>query len=109
MAHMASDGKRFTNRPPMMAHNKLLSMKAGTAPKVDPLGQPGGPEEDATPEQEDKPVHTVHHPEGHHTTTHESGQEHDSQNLEELKGHLDKFLGEEAHEPSEDDDEPEYD
>jgi len=49
----------------------------------------------------DKPVHTEHHPEGHHTTTHESGAAHDSENLESLKDHLDKYFTEEEHEPSE--------
>ena len=54
--------------------------------------------EDGEPDISDKPVHTDHHPEGHHTTTHESGQSHDSENLEALKDHLDKYFTEEEHE-----------
>jgi hypothetical protein len=57
--------------------------------------------EDDEPDVNDKPVHTEHHPEGHHTTTHESGAAHDSENLESLKDHLDKYFTEEEHEPSE--------
>ena len=53
------------------------------------------------PEMHDKPVHTEHHPEGHHTTTHESGAAHDSDNLESLKDHLDKYFTEEEHEGDE--------
>ncbi len=107
MAHMATDGTKFTNRPPMMQHNKALASKGGEMMKrTDPLTQPGDGGEEMDPN--DKPVHTEHHPEGHHTTTHESGAAHDSQNLEELKSHLDKFLGEEEHEGGEGSDEPEY-
>jgi len=54
--------------------------------------------EDDEPELHDKPVHTEHHPEGHHTTTHESGAAHDSENLESLKDHLDNYFTEEKHE-----------
>lgn len=45
MAHMATDGKKFTNRPPMMQHERSLSrMKeksaAGGVGTMDPLKQP---------------------------------------------------------------------
>ena len=111
MAFTSSDGKKFGNRPPMMQHNRLIAAKggggAGSISRVDPLQQPGQDGSDEEPEQSDKPMHTEHHAEGHHTTTHESGKEHDSQNIDELKQHLDKFLGEEQQEPSEES-EPEY-
>ena len=74
--------------------------------RTDPLKQPGDGGMDE-PEQGDKPMHTEHHPDGSHTTEHESGKAHDSENLDALKQHLDKFLGEEAQEPSEQG-EPEY-
>ena len=111
MAFTSNDGKKFSNRPPMMQHNRSMAAKGGGASlmgRSDPLQQPGrdggGADE---PEPGDMPLHTEHHTEGHHTTTHESGKEHDSQNLDELKQHLDKFLGEEKQEPSEES-EPEY-
>ena len=111
MAFQSSDGKKFSNRPPMMQHNRSMAAKGGDGGlmgRSDPLQQPGqdggGADE---PEPGDMPLHTEHHAEGHHTTTHESGKEHDSQNIDELKQHLDKFLGEEAQEPSEQG-EPEY-
>ena len=112
MAFQSSDGKKFSNRPPMMQHNRSMAAKggggAGLMGRSDPLQQPGqdggGADE---PEPGDMPLHTEHHAEGHHTTTHESGKEHDSQNIDELKQHLDKILREEAQEPSEQG-EPEY-
>lgn len=111
MAFQSSDGKKFSNRPPMMQHNRSMAAKGGGGGlmgRSDPLQQPGqdggGADE---PEPGDMPLHTEHHAEGHHTTTHESGKEHDSQNIDELKQHLDKFLGEEKQEPSEQG-EPEY-
>ena len=93
-------------------HDRSMARKssggAGLMGRSDPLEQPGqdgdGGDE---PDMNDKPMHTEHHPEGHHTTTHESGKAHDSENLDALKQHLDKFLGEEAQEPSEQG-EPEY-
>lgn len=50
-----------------------------------------------------KPMHTVHNGDGSHTTTHEDGHEHNSENLEALKAHLDKFLTEEEQEGGGDD------
>ena len=109
MAYMAKDGFKSTNRAPMRQHERSMAAKGGLMDRTDPLAQPGheGGGEDMDPN--DKPMHTEHHPEGHHTTTHESGKAHDSQNIDELKQHLDKFLGEEQHEGDEDGEEPEYD
>ena len=74
------------------------SAKATERPRAIPQADgDGGEETDA------KPVHTAHNPDGSHTTTHEDGHEHNSQNLEELKAHLDKFLSEEQHEGSDED------
>lgn len=74
--------------------------------RTDPLKQPGDGGEDM--DMNDKPVHTEHHPDGTHTTHHESGKAHDSENLEALKQHLDKYFTEEEHEGGEGSDEPEY-
>ena len=71
---------------------KKMAKSPVAAPQMDEQ------EEDGEPDMKDKPVHTEHHPEGHHTTTHESGQSHDSENLEALKDHLDKYFTEEEHE-----------
>ncbi len=107
MAFKSKDGKSFTNRAPMMSHDRSMARQGGGGmmERTDPLKQPGDGGEDMDPN--DKPMHTEHHPEGHHTTTHDSGKAHDSENLDALKQHLDKFLGEEAQEPSEQG-EPEY-
>jgi hypothetical protein len=74
---------------------KKMAKAPVSAPQFDEQG------EDGEPDVNDKPVHTEHHPEGHHTTTHESGASHDSENLESLKDHLDKYFTEEEHEPGE--------
>lgn len=59
---------------------------------------------DGEAETDARPVHTIHHSDGTHTTTHEDGYAHDSTNLEELKQHLDKFLSEEQGEKNGSDD-----
>lgn len=41
MAHSASDGRKFTNLPPMKAHQRGLDAKAAAAKKIDPLQMPG--------------------------------------------------------------------
>lgn len=51
-----------------------------------------------------KPQMTHHHPDGTHTTVHDDGTEHNHENLEALKAHLDQFLSEEAHEGGEPED-----
>ena len=108
MAFQATDGKKFTNRPPMMQHNRSMASKSGGGlmNRSDPLQQPGQDGHDE-PDENDMPHRTDHHPDGSHTTHHESGKAHDSENLDALKGHLDKFFTEEQHEPAEGD-EPEY-
>lgn len=107
MSYQSKDGKNFTNRPPMMQHERSMAGKSGLMGRNDPLQQPGQDGGEEEPDANDMPTHTEHHPEGHHTTHHESGKSHDSQNLEELKSHLDKYLSEEQQEPA-DGGEPEY-
>jgi len=108
MAFQATDGKKFTNRPPMMQHNRSMASKSGgLMGRSDPLQQPGqdGGEEEI--DQNDKPIHTEHHPEGGHTTTHESGAEKHTTTAEELVDHLKKHLPEEEQKIA-GGDEPEY-
>jgi hypothetical protein len=90
----------------MMAHNKSMEHGAATMEKRDPTAQPG----EAAMDKGDKPVMTHHHPDGTHTTVHESGQEHNHENLEALKQHLDQFIDEEQGEGEDSDgmDKPEY-
>jgi hypothetical protein len=110
MAFQSSDGKKFSNRPPMMQHNRSMAAKGGGGGlmgRSDPLQQPGqdggGEEIDAN----DKPLHTEHHPDGGHTTVHESGAEKHTTTAEELVDHLKKHLPDEEQEIA-DDSEPEY-
>lgn len=66
----------------------------GTAGKA-PAPKPQSDQQAAVQHAGGKPMMTHHHPDGHHTTEHDDGSSHDSQNLEELKSHLDKFFTEE--------------
>lgn len=95
MAHMAMDGKKFTNKPPMMAHNRSMERQGGMAQRTDPLQQPamgeGGQDDPAQVAQEHGPAvevnimhnhesgqHHVHskHPDGHeHQAEHPSAEE----------------------------------
>ena len=122
---MATDGKKFTNRPPMMQHNKSLASmgsksEAGGAGKMDPLKQPGeemGEQDGSAIAQEHGPAHEVHmmhdHEGGRHEvhSMHPDGHEHHSEHgsAEEAHEHGKKLAGagmEEHQEP--DGDEPEY-
>jgi hypothetical protein len=95
MAHMATDGKKFTNRPPMMAHNRMLERQQGMSKSEhDPLEQPagegdGGEEQDGSQiAQEHGPaveVNVMHnHEAGHHAvhSKHPDGHEHVSDHHE---------------------------
>lgn len=80
MAFQSSDGKKFTNRPPMMQHNKSLergaqkSQGGGAGVMTDPTAQPGmggdmeqgGEDPHAVMEQHGPAMqtHTEHPPEG---------------------------------------------
>ena len=103
MAHMATDGKKFTNRPPMMQHNRSLERGKGLMERKDPLAQPGD-----EADMNDRPVTTHHHEDGSHTTVHESGKEVRHASAQELVDHLNKHLPEEEHEIAAGDSEPEY-
>ena len=93
MSHMASDGQKFTNRPPMRQHEKSLMAKKSQSGGVDPLAQPteGGEEDGSQVAQEHGPANEVHvmhnhemgehhvqsmHPDGHtHESMHGSAEE----------------------------------
>ena len=57
MAHMSSDGKKFTNKPPMMAHQRSLDRQQGMSEQsADPTAQPGedaGADPSQAPPQDD--------------------------------------------------------
>lgn len=87
------NGRKYSNA------DAYRTAKATQAPQkamtqADGAGEPDGDEQDKS----DRPVMTHHNPDGTHKTVHESGAEHDHENLEALKSHLDNFLTEEEHE-----------
>ena len=117
MAHMATDGKKFTNRPPMQQHNRSLergAMKsqaggAGMAQSAppDPTAQPGMGEPDGdeqAPEQvaaehgpaTDVMIHHEHEGGQHEVhSMHPDGHEHKSMHgsAEEAHEHAKKLAG----------------
>lgn len=121
----AKDGKGFTNRPPMMQHNRSLERmggksEAGGVGKMehDPLQQPGGDEQDgAQIAQEHGPAHEVHmrhdHEAGEHevVSMHPDGHQHRSMHgsAEEAHEHGKKLAGGgQESEMGNQDEEPEY-
>jgi hypothetical protein len=112
MAFTANDGKAFTNRPPMMSHNKSMaragqkSEAGGVGTKVDPLaqpqGEPDGDEQDgAAIAQAHGPAHEVHlqhheemgqhhvhsmHPDGHEHHSDHPSKEHAHEHGKKLAG-----------------------
>lgn len=126
MAFKSSDGKQFTNRPPMMAHNRSLERMshkseaggAGLMERSDPLKQPSDMEEQDGSQiaQEHGPAHEVHmthdHEGGmHHVhSMHPDGHEHhsDHESAEMAHDHGKKLAGIGHEEPDGDEQEPEY-
>jgi hypothetical protein len=130
MAFQAKDGKSFTNRPAMMAHNRSVARmgaksEAGGAgmEKADPLEQPGSEMEDGEQDgeaiaSEHGPAHEVHmqhdHEAGMHRvhSMHPDGHEHhsDHASVEDAHEHGKKLAGAGHEEPAGDEheEEPEY-
>ena len=123
--HTASDGKSFTNRPPMMAHERSLSRKsqAGGAgmSKPDPLAQPTqggemGGEDGAQVAQQHGPaveVNVMHNHEAgeHHVSSkHPDGHMHESMHgsAEEAHEHAKKLATPHDGEMESEQEEPEY-
>lgn len=127
----SNDGKGFTNRPPMMAHNRSIARmgsksEAGGADlmeKRDLLAQPGEPDGDeqdgAAIAAEHGPAHEVHvmhdHEAGHHEvhSVHPDGHEHHSDHhasAEAAHEHAKKLAGGHEDEMGNQDEEeaPEY-
>lgn len=106
MAFQSSDGKSFTNRPPMMAHER--SVNRGMADRTDPLGQPNGGGDDAAEHGPAVEVNVMHdHENGKHSVHskhpdgHEAQSEHGS--AEEAHEHAAKMAGcGTEHEPEDD-------
>lgn len=126
MAHTASDGKKFTNKPPMQAHERSIGRMAqhseaggaGSA-EVDPLQQPGEQEQDGSQvAQEHGPaveINMMHDHEGgmHHVrSAHPDGHMHESQHgsAGEAHEHAKKLAGTHESEMGNQDEEaePEY-
>lgn len=101
MAYETKDGKKFTNRPPMMAHNRSMERGGGIAEKTDPLKQPGqesGEEDVAAEHGPAHEIHMMHDREGgrHHVhSMHPDGHEHHSDHgsAEEAHEHAKKCAG----------------
>jgi hypothetical protein len=106
MAFQAKDGKKSTNRAPMMAHNRSLegmqskSQAGGAGMEADPLAQPGnggevGQDDPHQVMQEHGPAmetHTEHPPEGQEGphmahSMHPDGHEHHSQHASGKEAH----------------------
>jgi hypothetical protein len=136
MAYTAMDGKKSTNRAPMLQHNRSLerakSAGAGLMEKRDPLAMPGHEEPDGD-EAEMKPHHAMihdhlramheetgeahshveHHADGSHTSHHidHEGQisgPHHHADGEAMAEHM-KGMGGAAEDQGEETDEPEFD
>ena len=71
MAYTSQDGKKFTNRPPMMAHDRSMARQSGMS-KPDPTAQPGM--------------------EAQHDPNEGGEQAHDPQELEQLKQSFDGVM-----------------
>lgn len=104
MAYEATDGKKFTNRPPMMSHNRSMAAKSsagGAGRQVDPLAQPEG----EGMEQDGKQVAMEHGPanEVHMQHDHAAGKHHvHSMHPDGHEHHSDHGSAEEAHEHGKD-------
>lgn len=120
MAYKASDGKEFSMASRMRAHEHDLKRKSPDE-KTDPLE---APREDGQDEGGPGSVHEhlmamhnemggrhmhVHQKDENTVTTHHVDEDgkvqgpHDHANMEQLRAHMDKFLGEEEHEGEEPD------
>jgi hypothetical protein len=81
MAFESSDGKKFTNRPPMMAHERGMKKLTPTAaPGQDDMGGGESPE-DAVAQHGPAVEVTISHEGGKHSvkSRHEDGHEHSSE------------------------------
>ena len=130
MAFTSKDGKRFTNRPPMMAHDRAMergNRSSGLMERRDPLAQPGS--EGGTGEMEphhaaihehlramheetgEAHSHVEHHADGSHTSHHVSAEgeisgPHHHENSDVMAEHMKSMAGGPAE--GEGEDEPEY-
>ncbi len=133
MAFQAKDGRKFTNRAPMVSHDRSVARMAsrseaggagrtGMMERTDPLKQPGEPDGDeqdgSAIAAEHGPAHEVHmmhhHEDGRHEvhSMHPDGHEHHSEHgsVEDAHEHAKKLAGAGMEEPpNEGEDEPEYD
>ena len=130
MAFQAKDGKKSTNRAPMMQHNRSLDRMASKSEaggagtmQADPLAQPGeggemGQEDGSAVAEQHGPAQEIHmmhhHEEGRHEvhSMHPDGHQHSSEHgsVDEAHEHAKKLAGGgmEHQEPDGDEAQPEY-
>lgn len=79
-AYEASDGKKFTNKPPMMAHERSMKKLNPTAAPGQDMGSGESPE-DAMSQHGPAMEVTINHEGGKHSvkSRHEDGHEHSSE------------------------------
>ena len=107
MAYQAKDGKPFTNRPPMMQHNKSLDAKQDLTQKVDPLAQPAGDEQQPEEQGVQGPEHLAQLFSKFMDEEAQEG-EHDPKECKALADYFGKFIQQETEEPEHQEPEQEY-
>lgn len=106
MAYQSSDGQKFTNRPPMKAHERSMAAKAPAA-ESDPLAQPaeheGGDDQGMAHDQDN--MEGLKQAFANVMDAVAQGERPDPQAARELVNYFSTFVNEEQQEMSE---EPEY-
>lgn len=113
MAHMSSDGKKFTNKPPMMAHQRSLD-RATSAQQAspeqdqsaDPTAQPGA--DQAPPQDDAQNLDALKQGFDSVLMAVSQGQAPDPQTAKTLCEFLEQFSGEEQQGSEEQGEQPEY-
>jgi len=115
MAHMSSDGKQFTNKPPMKAHQRSLDrQQAMSEPSADPTAQPGADQgqdmPQADPSQGAQPQDLSALQQGFESVLQavQQGQAPDPQTAKALCEFLEQFSGEEQQGSEEQGEQPQY-
>lgn len=106
MAYEAKDGKKFTNKPPMMAHDRSMAAKSAVAePETDPLAQPGQDQGMDQGQDQGGTEQVMNDFESVMQAVH-SGQQPNPQAAEQLVQYFSQFAG--SQEPDGDEQQPEF-